>query len=409
MDEHPLEPLPLPRAYTVPGQGRSARRYPARLGRCGACGLIQMAGRPPPPALVRASVDLLSVRTRPRLDAAAGAAQRLLDTTDIDGEQGRVVVVGSTDGYRLVPFQRAGWDVLGVEPAPARVAMALAQNLPSVSAAFSDTVARDLVAARGAADVVLLRNVLDRVADPSGLLRSVAMALAPSGTAILQCRRVLDHLRADEVWIFDPESPNYFTATPLDRLARRHGLVVESVEAVDDAPGRVLEFRLRRDGVQDASILALLADEARSAEQLWSTPLPRRVERWRRRARACLIDAHADTDETWILGASRGVATQLVLARASTGLVTAVADINAFKIGWAMPGSDVPVLAVPRLLDTSRRRTVIFGSPAVLAAGAAVRAQLRDAGHRVLDGLHPPPRVAPPDRQPEPPSRRLAT
>ena len=331
-----LVDLPLPRAYAATDLPLTSC-YPTLVSRCLDCSLVQLAGALPRPGEVARSVDRPSIRSRARIAAAHRDAEHLMGMA---GNGHRTLIgIGSTDGYRLSPFRRAGWETIGFEPAATRAGLARISGIPTIQGPFQRTTAELLVGRRRGVDLVLCHTILGRVDDPAGFLAAVRGVVGPEGAAIVRIPRILEHIRDGEVWRFDHESPTYFTLRALDRVAHRAGLGLETLRVLPPEAGGQLEVRLRPDATPDGSITARLALEERLERQAWEVPLVERREEWALEFRGRLADRLSTTQEVLGVGASREASTKLAIAGVTTSQSSAVADINPFKIGMVIPSS----------------------------------------------------------------------
>jgi SAM-dependent methyltransferase len=136
---------------------------------------------------------------------------------------GRVVEVGSGLGYLTYALHAAGYRVRGLELSPDAVEAARAR--------FGDHYAvHDVTRADPAidgADVVVMTEVLEHVADPAALVTALARLLGPGGTALITTPNKSAAPR-DAYWLTDnpPVHLWWFSETTLRLLAGRAGLQV---------------------------------------------------------------------------------------------------------------------------------------------------------------------------------------
>ena len=130
----------------------------------------------------------------------------------------RVLDVGGGDGRLLAPFAERGAEcfVVDYNREPAAGVTWLAETVDAVSPGERF-------------DAAILSHVLEHVADPAGLVRSVAALLEPAGRLYAEVPL--------EIWNGTPvgRDPlthvNWFTCASLEQLLRRHGLVPQRVRA----------------------------------------------------------------------------------------------------------------------------------------------------------------------------------
>jgi len=114
-----------------------------------------------------------------RLDYAQKLVARVLDLLRSSSRTRRVLEVGCGPGYYLRAFQAAGWDVVGVEPAPFARRYAHDRFGIEVYAALEE-VPRDELG------LVTFFDVLAHVPEPFSLLRSAVGRLAADGSVAVK-------------------------------------------------------------------------------------------------------------------------------------------------------------------------------------------------------------------------------
>ena len=194
------------------------------------------------------SCSAATIRTSPRSRARCSAhsranAEELIERLGL-GPDSLVVEIASNDGYLLKNFVARGIPVLGIDPAPAPAAAAIAAGVRTLNAFFGRELARRLRADGQPADLILANNVLAHVADLNGLVEGIAILLAPHGRAVLEMPYVADLIEHGEFDTIYHQHLCYFSVTALDRLFRRHGLFVNDVRRLRDP--RRLAAPLRR-------------------------------------------------------------------------------------------------------------------------------------------------------------------
>jgi hypothetical protein len=148
-----LGSLPLANALVEPDAAPDHdRRFPLHLVLCRSCALVQITETMQPERLFGHYLYFSSYSTT-MLRHAEALAHALVAERGLNGSS-RVVELGSNDGYLLQYFQRAGIDVLGVDPAVNVAAAAQRRGIPTLTEFFDSALAERLARAAGFRNVV---------------------------------------------------------------------------------------------------------------------------------------------------------------------------------------------------------------------------------------------------------------
>lgn len=360
--------------------GDKVAHHPLILARCPRCQLIQVLLTAPREDVAR-TLDRVTVRTRPRVQAAEREAADLMAAAT--GGPQTVLVAAATDGYRLRPYVESGWSGLGLEPARARGAVGSIAGLRLLPRRFDNDVVDELLEAPIRISVLLLNDLLARAKDPKDVLQAASRLIQDDGVAIARLPDPLACLMADALWAFDHEFLSYFTIRNVRVLAERFGLDVVHVESVAGSVGPELRVTLSHAGAPDRSVLDRLVYEDSHATDAWTTPVTTRLARWRSRTRAWLLE-EARAGPIIVLGASRGTSGFLSLVGADPDLVEVVGDLNPFKRDLVVPGTEILIRPLRRLALQDGTGPILIIGPRLARDSTEMQAQFRRAGRPVL-------------------------
>ena len=203
-------------------------QVPLTLVFCSDCSLVQIAETVAPEVLFGGDYPYFSSVSSTLLAHARANAMELIERQGL-GPKSLVVEIASNDGYLLKNFVERGIPVLGIDLAAAPAAAAAAAGVRTRQAFFGRELAGRLVAEDGRADLIIANNVLAHVADLNGLVAGIALLLAPHGLAVLEMPYIADLIAGCEFDTIYHQHLCYFGIGALDRLFRRHGLVVNDV------------------------------------------------------------------------------------------------------------------------------------------------------------------------------------
>ncbi|HEX8692060.1 MAG TPA: class I SAM-dependent methyltransferase [Longimicrobium sp.] len=345
---------PLANALLAPEElDGPEERFPLDLVVCPRCSLVQITETVPPERLFGEYLYFSSFSDT-MLRHAEALAARLVAERSL-GPESLVAEVASNDGYLLQYYLRAGIPVLGIEPAANIARVARERGVETVCEFFGAELAARLAAAGRRADVVHANNVLAHVADLNGVVRGFHTLLKSGGAAVIEVPYVRDMIAGTEFDTVYHEHLCYFSLTALDRLFRRHGLVIGDVErlAIHGGSLRLFAFPAADRPVPADSVRRLLAEE-----QEWGVDRPdfylgfgERVEALRRELRGMLDGLKREGKRIAAYGASAKGSTLLNYFGIGRETLDFVADRSVVKQGRFTPGTHLPVKAPEALLE----------------------------------------------------------
>lgn len=246
-----------------------------------------------------------------------------------------IVEVGCGKGQflrKLVSFPGAGNNGFGFDPSYVGADTDLDGQLVFRRCYYDDT-CTDV-----AADVVVCRHVIEHVAQPMTLLRSVRAALAhsPKARVFFETPCVEWILRNQVVWDFFYEHCSLFTAASLSLAFQRAGFAVERVEHIFGGQYLWLEARLSDTvlpaGQSCAESAALARDYEAGEETL--------RQKWLSRLLALKAQG-----KVALWGAGAKGATFANLVDPNCMLIDCLVDLNPNKQGRYIPGTGHPIIA----------------------------------------------------------------
>jgi len=332
--------------------GEPEETYPLDLAFCPACSLVQITETVPPEQLFR-NYFYLSSFSDTMLRHAEEIAARLTRERGLGGDS-LVVEVASNDGYLLQFYKRAGVPVLGVEPAEnvARVAVE-ERGVPTVCDFFGAELAGRLAAEGRRADVIHANNVLAHVADLNGVVRGFATLLKPGGLAVVEVPYVGEMIDRTEFDTIYHEHLCYFSLTALDRLFRRHGLLIKDAELLAIHGGTLRIFAGAGGEAQSDAVRRLLDEEAGRGVGGFEfyRGFGEKVERLRRDLLALLGELKSGGKRVAVYGASAKGSTLLNYFGVGRETLDFVVDRSTVKQGRHTPGTRLPIYAPEKLLE----------------------------------------------------------
>ncbi|HEX8843686.1 MAG TPA: class I SAM-dependent methyltransferase [Pyrinomonadaceae bacterium] len=329
--------------------------YPLDLAFCSDCFLVQITETVPPEKLFR-EYFYLSSFSDTMLRHAEEIATKLVNSHGL-GANSLVMEVASNDGYLLQYYKRAGVPVLGIEPAVniARIAER-ERGIPTVCDFFGEPLATELAGQGKRADVIHANNVLAHVADLNGVVRGFARLLKADGVAIIEVPYVKEMIDRREFDTIYHEHLCYFSLAALDKLFRRHGLLINDVERLPIHGGTLRIYAVLDDGREDRrspDVRHLLREEEEwgvgSLEFYQGFAL--KVESLRRDLLALLGELKAGAKRIAVYGASAKGSTLLNYFGIGRETLDYVVDRSTVKQGYHTPGTHLKIYAPDKLLE----------------------------------------------------------
>lgn len=202
-------------------------KYPLSLNACLQCGHLQLAAVP----------DSVPVFVDYRYKSGiSNSFQEHFKKYAVDLVQaygvGKILEVGSNDGFLLQELAKLGCDVVGVEPS---VHLRKDHEMRGVKV-VTDFISPGLIenySWSNTFDIVCANNVLAHLPDSYSVMKSISAALKPGGVLVAEC--------GDQAGIFSGEyldnvyheHIDYYSPYSFSVLAARVGLVVEKVISVN--------------------------------------------------------------------------------------------------------------------------------------------------------------------------------
>jgi SAM-dependent methyltransferase len=337
--------------------------YPLHVYVCDECLLVQLEEFQSPENIF-SDYAYFSSYSGSWLKHAENYCDKMITMLGLDNRSS-VVEVASNDGYLLQYFVRRHVPVLGIEPAVNLYQAAVEKGVPTLTRFFGTQLAKDLVAERGGADLVLGNNVLAQVPDLNDFVEGLRILLKPGGVLTLEFPHLLRLIERNEFDTIYHEHFSYFSMLTTARIMEAHGLKVFDVEELPTHGGslRVYACRAEDQGHNiKPSISELIQQEKRAglnapegylnfAEQVKQTKLEL-VD--------FLIKAAQGGKSVAGYGAPGKSATLLHYCGIGKDLIPYTVDRSPHKQGRFLPGSHIPIYHPDRIRETKPDYVVIL-------------------------------------------------
>jgi 2-polyprenyl-3-methyl-5-hydroxy-6-metoxy-1,4-benzoquinol methylase len=268
-----------------------------------------------------------------------------------------VVELASNDGYLLQYFVAKGIPVLGVEPAANVAQVAMKKGVPTLIKFFGVETAREMVAQREKADLILANNALAQVPDVNDFVAGMKILLAPTGIVTVEFPHLMRLIEENQFDTIYHEHFSYFSFLTSEKIFAAHGLTLFDIEELGTHGG---SLRIYARNAEDASkpVTARVA-ELRSREiaagynrlQQYSC-FGEKVKETKRKLLEFLIQVRREGKTVAGYGAPGKGNTLLNYCGIRSDFLDYTVDRSPYKQGKFLPGTHIPILHPDRIRET---------------------------------------------------------
>ncbi|HSK97510.1 MAG TPA: methyltransferase domain-containing protein [Euzebyales bacterium] len=382
----------------TPVDGPQDVAAPLRLGRCHACGVLQVED-----ALSDAARELVATATSQRAfagrpDGARRFCEEAIDRWRLRGD-GHIIELGSGTGSLLRFFCAWQLPVLGIEADPRLTRYARLRRIPTWRAVFDSTVADRIARSGMHADLLIVSMPTGAFAHLGQLLDTAATVLRPGGVLTLEVPdllRVVGRTRFDAVRHADRVIPSL---RQFQDMVTDHGFDVVDIQRAEMTDDRLrVWIRGRQEG---ASMVGhprmrtrLRAEAANTVEHPATVAaFAGRADLVRRQIRGLLDHAREQQCTVAVWGTSHEAVTLAAVERMDRQTVAYAVDPAGIHGCAALQGTDIPILGPADVAD--RRPDLVLAlddlaEPPPGWEGVPIYAvhDLVDVVHRLTDVPH---------------------
>ena len=333
---------------------RPELHFPLKVYTCGECKLVQVDEVQRQDALFSDDYVYFSSYSSSWLAHARRYVDQVVDRLSL-GADSLVMEIASNDGYVLQYIQARGIDCVGIEPTASTAAVARGKGIERIESFFGEGFARQFVAERRQADLVLGNNVLAHVPDINDFVAGLREVLAPAGTITVEFPHLFQLVKQGQFDTVYHEHFSYLSLHTVQRIFAKQGLAVWDVEELPTHGGslRVWAQHAVHPRAPTAAVSALLRKEADAG--MTGMDFYRRLqpvaERIKNDLLSFLIEQRRAGKSVVGYGAAAKGNTLLNYAGVKPDLLPFVCDAAPSKQGKWMPGSHIPILPPSALAE----------------------------------------------------------
>jgi len=272
-------------------------------------------------------------------------AQLVMDNFVTD-KNSFVVEIGSNDGIMLRHFADKGVRHLGVEPSGNVAQVARDKGIETLCDFFEETVAENIKAECGQADVVVAANVMCHIPYLDSVVKGVSRLLKPEGIFIFEDPYLGDIIEITSYDQIYDEHVFYFSVTSVQNLFNIYGMQVIEIMP-QNVHGGSMRYIIARKGVFPVS--ADVASQIHKEEKLglhkkeMFDRFRLNVERSRDGLVRTLIDLKKQGKRVVGYGATSKSTTVTNYCDISPDLIEFISDTTPTKQGKYSPGTHIPI------------------------------------------------------------------
>ena len=357
-----LEAIPLSEQYcSTAEEAKKVARYPVDVYMCADCGHVQQLDVIDSKSLWE-NYTYYSGEAKGMPQHFEEVAAKVIKT--YAPPHGALVIdIGSNDGSLLKPFKRAGYRVLGIDPATEIARFATESGIETIPELASLPLAEKIRKERGPAHIVCMFNAFAHADNMVEVADSIRTLLAPDGVFIFEAQYLLDIIERVLIATIFHEHMSHHSVKPLTKFLDRHGLELIDIERVNIQHGSIVGAVQLKGGkrrVKD-SVRQLLALEAeRRLDKIETLKgFAANVHRLREQTRKYARQWKEDKLAVAGYGAARSGPT-LISQLGLTGVLEYIVDDHPQKAGRYSSGDGIPILPTEELTRRVPHYTVIL-------------------------------------------------
>ena len=262
-----------------------------------------------------------------------------------------IIELASNDGYLLKNYIENGIKCLGIDPVKALATAAENVAVPTLCAFFSKDLAVQLREEGRRADIIHANNILAHVADINGFVEGIRVLLKDDGVAVIEVpyvKDLIDHCEFDTIY---HEHLCYFSVTALDNLFRRHSLFLNEVRRIHIHGGSLRLYVELKEKVGESVVSLLEEEAAKGIDQFgYYSDFKTKVSEIKNSLHNLLNELKADGKKIAAYGAAAKGSTLINYVGIGKEFIDFVVDRNTHKHNRYMPGKQLPIFGIEKLL-----------------------------------------------------------
>jgi methylation protein EvaC len=217
--------MPIANGFLTPEEFEKEYFYELKVGFCTKCTMVQLVEQPDRDMMFHDNYAYFSSISS-KMAAHFRDFAKLVMGNYITDKNPFVVEIGSNDGIMLRHFADNGIRHLGVEPSGNVAQVAQEKGIDTLCEFFEESVAEQIKADHGQADVVVAANVMCHIPYLDSIIRGALRLLKPEGMFIFEDPYLGDIVEITSYDQIYDEHVFYFSVTSVQHLFNMHGMQV---------------------------------------------------------------------------------------------------------------------------------------------------------------------------------------
>jgi methylation protein EvaC len=337
--------MPIANGFLSPAQFADEYFFELRVAFCPDCGMVQLAEQVEPEKMFHENYAFFS-STSTRMATHFKQLADFLIEGYMKTPNPFVVEIGSNDGIMLQHFANAGFRHMGIEPSRNVAQEAINKGIQTVCRFFDESVAREILAEHGQADVFLGANVMCHIPHLHSVVAGIKILLKPNGLLIFEdpyLGDIVEKTSYDQIY---DEHVFYFSVKSISHLVEQHGLEVVHV-IQQGVHGGSMRYMVAHKGARTVSraVARRLAKEEVLGLHLQETyhNLHQAIEQSRNDLMGLLHDLKRKKKRVVGYGATSKSTTVANYCGITPELVEFISDTTPIKQGKFSPGAHIPI------------------------------------------------------------------
>ena len=338
--------------------------YPLRVFVCSKCFLVQLDEYENPKNIFT-EYAYMSSYSESMLKHVQNFVEESIERFHIN-KNSQVVEIASNDGYLLQFYKSNGVTCLGIEPAINVAKIAEKKGIETITEFFSLKTAKDLVNGGKGADLLIAFNVLPHTPNLNDFIEGFKTILKKDGIGVIQFSAyLLPFLQNIEFDTIYHEHFSFFSVYTLEKIFASRGLTIFDIEE-QSIHGGSMRLYLKHTENDSIKISSNVANQIKKEIDYGINELStymkfqERVVELKSRIWKFFLDAKSENKTIVGYGAPAKGNTLLNYCGIDKNLLYYTVDINPYKQGRFLPGTEIPIYNPEKIFETKPDYVIIL-------------------------------------------------